>query len=440
MDGISSPFSTRSTRLGFHYFPDTLHYRETDLAQWLPEWAAMGISWLVVKSAVDRAIPEHFIQALLKAGIEPLIDFDLPLSATTGAGELGLLFRAYARWGVRGILLFNRPNAHQSWTQATWARQDLVERFLDRFLPLAGAALDEGLAPILPPLEPGGSYWDTSFLQSTLASLLRRGPAPLLEQLVLSAYAHTNRHDLNWGAGGPGQWPAARPYFAPPGTQDHQGFRIFDWYNAISQAVLNRTVPIVLLGAGAAADPKRSSAQPYTPAEHYQVNLDIARLMRGQAVEGLQPVPANVIASSFWLMAAEPGDAHVAQGWFDPAGSYFPTIQALKDLNNPVQATQGQGTPNPAPSSHPLQHYLLLPTYDWGIADWHLDVIRPFVKKYQPTIGFSLEDAALAREVTVIGNEDAFTESQVERLVLAGCSVRRVIGDGTSIATQLAER
>lgn len=440
MDGICSPFPTRMTRLGFHYFPDTLHYRETDLAQWLPEWAAMGISWLVLKSPVDRAIPEHFIQTLLKAGIEPLIDFDLSLSSTAGLNELGLLFRTYARWGVRGILLFNRPNAHQSWTQATWARQDLVERFLDRFLPLACAAIEEGLAPILPPLEQGGSYWDTSFLQSMLTSLVRRGPNALLEQLVLSAYAFNNRHDLNWGAGGPQEWPAARPYFAPPGTQDHLGFRIFDWYNAICQSVLHRDVPIILLGAGAMTDPQRLSEAKFSPTEHCQTNLDIARLMRGQAVEGLQPIPANVIASAFWLMAADPSDSRVAQSWFDPAGAYFPTIQALKDLNAPTQSKEAAQSPVTNPASHPLQHYLLLPTFDWGIADWHLDVIRPYVKKHLPTIGFSLEDAILAREVTVIGNEDAFSDAQIERLVLAGCSVRRVIGDGTSIATQLAER
>ncbi len=63
--------------------------------------------------------------------------------------------------------------------RATWARQDLVERFLDRFLPVAAAAIEEGINPILPPLEPGGSYWDTSFLQSMLTSLVRRGPAVL---------------------------------------------------------------------------------------------------------------------------------------------------------------------------------------------------------------------------------------------------------------------
>jgi hypothetical protein len=178
----------------------------------------------------------------------------------------------------------------------------------------------------------------------------------------------------------------------------------------------------------------------YTPAEHCQVNLDIARLMRGQAIEGQQSIPANVVACNYWLMAAGPDDPQVSQAWFDPAGQYFATIQALKDLNNPAESKEMPETAAATAQPHPLQHYLLLPTFEWGIADWHLDVIRPFVKKHLPTIGFSLDDATLAREVTVIGNEDAFSDAQIERLVLAGCKVRRVIGDGTSIATQLAER
>lgn len=440
MDGISTPLPKRSTRLGFHYFPDTLHYRESDLTQWMPEWTAMGISWLVLKSTVDRAVPEHFIHTLLQAGIEPLLDFDLSLSSTNGLNDLAVLFKAYARWGVRGVLLFNRPNAFQSWTQATWARQDLVERFLDRFLPVAGAAIEEGLAPILPPLEPGGSYWDTSFLQSILTSLVRRNPAPLLDRLVLSAYAFTNRHDLNWGAGGPKQWPAARPYFSPPNTQDHLGFRIFDWYNSITNSILNRDCPIILLGAGAQVDPIRSSQPGFTSEEHCQTNLDIARLLDNQSVESLQSIPANVIACNYWLLAADPKNPNSSQAWYDPAGHYYGTIQALKELNTRSRSKETPETAFSTHIRHPLQHYLLLPTFEWGIADWHLDVIRPFVKKYLPTVGFSLEDATLAREVTVIGNEDAFSDEQIEKLVLSGCKVRRIIGDGTSIATQLAER
>jgi hypothetical protein len=89
---------------------------------------------------------------------------------------------------------------------------------------------------------------------------------------------------------------------------------------------------------------------------------------------------------------------------------------------------------------HPIKHYLLLPKYEWGVADWHLDVIRPFVLKYQPTVGFSMDEAALAAQITVIGNLNSFPEEQLEHLRKIGCMVDRISGDGTTIATELAER
>ncbi len=447
MDSNFFPFPAHSSRLGFHYYQDSLHYRETDLALWVPELTAMGVSWLVLKSPVDRAIPEQFIRGLVESGIEPLIDFDLSLAKPVAVSDLALLFKAYSRWGVHGVLLFDRPNANQSWTKATWARQDLVERFLDRFLPIGASALEEGLIPILPPLEPGGSYWDTSFLKSMLTSLVRRNPAQLLEKLVFSAYAFNNQHDLNWGAGGAQKWTTTRPYFTPPDQQDHKGFRIMDWYREISLTVLERECPIILFGVGAPADPVNDETCTYTAEEHRQINQNIARLLEPQqnaeldeTLAGLEAVPSNVIASNFWLLAADDEGSGASQAWFGPSNDFSATVQALKDLNSQC-SPQGAGkSKNAQDPDHPIEHYLLLPTFEWGIADWHLEVIRPFIKKHLPTVGFSLDEAQLARNVTIIGNHQSFSDTQIEKLILSGCKIRRIVGDGTSIATQLAER
>lgn len=449
MDSNFFPFPTHSSRLGFHYFQDSLHYRESDLAKWVPELTAMGISWLVLKSPVDRAIPEQFIRGIVDAGIEPLIDFDLSLSKPVALSDLSLLFKAYSRWGAHGILLFDRPNAFRSWTKATWARQDLVERFLDRFLPIASSALDEGLIPILPPLEPGGSYWDTSFLKSMLTSLIRRNPANLLEKLVISAYAFDQHHDLNWGAGGSQKWTTVRPYFTPPEQQDHIGFRIMDWYREISLTVLDRECPMILFGAGTPADPLKEKNITYSQDEHRQNNLVIARLLEArknnaidETLSSFTAVPPNVIACNYWLLSAEPDELGASQAWYGITGNFSTTIQALKEFNKLAQSRQPSGekvknTPDP---NHPIDHYLLLPTFEWGVADWHLEVIRPFIKKNMPTVGFSLDEAVLARNVTIIGNHQSFSDAQIEKLILSGCKIRRIVGDGTSIATQLAER
>jgi hypothetical protein len=81
-----------------------------------------------------------------------------------------------------------------------------------------------------------------------------------------------------------------------------------------------------------------------------------------------------------------------------------------------------------------------LPKYEWGISDWHLEASKPFILKHQPTVGFSLDEAKLAVQVTVVGGEQSFSEEALTQLRNAGCQVDRISGDGTSIATQLAER
>jgi hypothetical protein len=68
-----TPTQTNRSRLGFHYYPDTLHYRASDLYTWLPELKAMGAGWLTLVAPPNYAIPEPFLHGLLAAGIEPIL-------------------------------------------------------------------------------------------------------------------------------------------------------------------------------------------------------------------------------------------------------------------------------------------------------------------------------------------------------------------------------
>lgn len=432
------------TRYGFYYYPDTMHYRENDIHTWIPELHALGASWLTLLAPTDRAIPESFIRPMIEESIRPVIHLPLSTSISGVSSELNIFFEAYAHWGVKYITLFDRPNQLKNWSPSTWAQKNLVERFLDTFIPTADGALSAGLIPVFPPLEPGGDYWDTAFLFAALQSLQRRGQQDLLNQLVLSAYAWSGNRSPNWGAGGPERWPRTRPYSTPQNSEDQLGFRIFDWYLAIAEAALGKSLPIILLGAGSKIgdqlDPKSPAVDVHA---HTWQNMTLVRLMSGQSQE-YDPVPTEVLTCNFWLLSAAKGDREVNNAWYKPDQDQLPVVAMIKEWvanggADPSSSSKFMSSTTPLINGpRPISHYLLLPTFEWGAADWHLDAIRPFINKYQPTIGFSPVEASHAKKVTVIGGASNVPESIIDGLLAAGCIVEQISGDGMNIATKLA--
>jgi hypothetical protein len=446
-----------SPHFGIHYFEDTTHYRELDLLSWLPELTNLGITWVNLLSEKGRAIPEAFLKGLVQAGISVNIRFTFTFKDAPTLAEITPLLQSYAAWGVKTVQFFDRPNEKSSWNASSWTDQDMIGKYLDILLPYITLANQHGLQTILPPLQPGGSYWDTIFLRSMLSSIMERGEQKLLDTIILSAYAWTGKHSLNWGAGGAAKWPTARPYFSPPDVEDQRGFRIFDWYNEIMRSEIGMELPIVLYHCGIPADPFLSHPIQFTEKELISCNQEIFNLLHPELtrdeISQTQPLPANILACSFWILSARDSDAWQPQAWFHENGS--PTLlgkamqektltSVIKPQKRPSLAvTQAMPKANPTGhqnGNHPLKEYILLPKYDWGIADFHLDAIRPYIKKYQPTIGFSMEEAKFARQVLIIGGEQTFPISYVNELKAAGCSVERISGDGTEIATNLAER
>ena len=496
-------------RIGFHYYPDTWHYRQSDLETWLPRLAELGASWLTVLAPAERAIPESFISGLLSAGVQPLLHFCLQAGQPAPLETISLLLGAYARWGVRYVSFYERPNARESWTASAWAQNSLVERFLDEFIPLALAAQEQGLTVITPPMEPGGDYWDLSFLRTALRSLQRRNCGGLLDSLAIGAYAWINDRLLDWGAGGPQRWPGARPYHTPAGQQDQLGFRIFDWYLAVCQEELGHRPPVFLLRAGQRMLSGVSSDQAQAVRiNHARQNLGAARWIAGGPASSpaVEIFPDEVKACNFWLLAAEAGHPLGGESWFQPGGERLPAVEAFRQwvayLRQPTQpppsgdadeimsgedgcaqvtsgeaadqaingdeisgdeATQGD-SPSTAPCSargesvppekyaettvpgsevsqpmtrhtHPISHYVLLPLYAWGAANWDLALVEPLLQESHPAIGFALAEARLAKRVTVVGAEGAVSEEALALLRRAGCQVERLLEDGTLIAT-----
>lgn len=425
-------------QFGLHYFQDTNHYRKQDLDNWLPVLKSLKVAWLVLKTERNRAIPEDFIRTLLENGITPIIEFNIPYRTTIGTRELKILLQAYAKWGIKYCVFFDKPNQKSSWSENNWAQNDLVERFLDQYSPLANYALAEGLLPVFPPLAPGGDYWDTSFLWSSIKSLIRREQKNLLDNLVLSAYSFTFNRSLNWGLGGQELWPDAKPYNTPQGTQDQLGFRIFDWYNSIARSLLQKEVPLILFKSGSSND---SSLENKTDEEIKKTWFDqklISMLIHTQkSIEingqpSIEPLPENILASNFWYLAADKDQENFQFAWFL---NEKPQNQWIKEMiserqENPSQPTNSPEKNNKSRKSDKKQslikHYLLLPDQEHGISDWDFEKLKPLINIQKLTVGFSIDEAILSRKVTLLSGKGQYSDETIRILKKFGCEIEQL--------------
>jgi hypothetical protein len=416
------------TQLGFHYFPDTTHYSLHDLQTWLSLLMRLRVNWLVVTSPIERAIPEYFLTGLIHAGITPIVQFPFSPTEAPALKDITPIIEAYTKWGVKHLQIFDRPNLRTSWGTKYWAQRDLVEAFVDRYLPWAQLIIHNGGIPILPPLEPGGDFWDLSFVQRLLTIMERRHQHAVIDSLHLSAYAWTHGHPLDWGMGGPLAWPEARPYDINPQTQDHRGFRIFEWYQAIAQAVLERTLPIHLYQVGLPAHPERLLDAKWNkhPAEIesiYTIYQNLSQPSSDTDFLGLSL--ANVISCNFWLLAADPSSPLASHAWFKDA---TPSCEAVNRLTRIRQTLPARGFLAREPIAsirRPIRHYVLLPKDFLSQPEVLGKLIPALTSEIVPTIGYSLSEALMADQVTLVAPE-RFEPETIDQLRANGCDVHIV--------------
>jgi hypothetical protein len=393
-------------RLGFHYYPDDRHFTEKDLSAWLPALSALGARWLTVRTSASHAVPEPFLRGLLEAGITPIISLPMRLTSIRPA-ELSGVLEAYAHWGVRHVVIGDRPNTRAQWEPAEWGRSALVERYLDRLIPILQAQRTAGLQPVLPALEPGGDYWDTAFLASTLTALQRRGQQSLLRDLAIGMYAWSYGRSLDWGRGGARAWPSVRPYHTASESQDQRGFRAFDWYAQIAQDAVGRSLPMLALGGGIG------------PAWDPESDAETGELVAMAQALGTADLPDSLMAFNIYLLCADPDAPEHSSALYAEPSTPRAAARALFAL-----AAQQAGSSAPkAPKT--IGHYLLLPTNGTlGKDEW--SALAEYVLVWRPVIGFSISEASLASEVTLVGDSRALPVSVENELRGAGCVVRRV--------------
>jgi len=393
-------------QLGFYYYPDEEHFTEKDLAIWRPRLDSMGTKWLTIRGDQRKAIPEFFIKALLEAGIEPIIHIPIQMERVS-KDELIPIFTSYHRWGLNYVVLFDRPNMRQSWKETAWGKKALVDRFLDLVLPILEAERTTDLIPVLPPLEPGGDYWDTAFLEGILLALSRRGLKSLLDELTLSLYAWTFNHPIDWGSGGPTRWIETKPYITPLGSQDQRGFRIFDWYSEISLQTIGRSLPMLAIAGGARLN---SEVSVTGIDEHKEKNLSILRILESN------DVPPSLKSFCFYLLATDPSHSDSIDTWYPSGHEPLPIVEGIQRL----LSSSSKGI------RKSLAHYVLLPDRLElsEVLTW--DGVTRLLRNKQSAFGFSALEARLAQEVTLVGGEDLIPLSIENDLRKTGCVVQRI--------------
>lgn len=300
-DALLLPRPAGDSGLGFYYQDDDIHYRQSDLDDWLPVLKRLGASWLTLRAPLSRAIPEGFLRRLIANDIEPVIHLPVPVG-TIDVNALNDLLRVYARWGLHYVVVFDQPNTRAAWPVREWSRSRLVARFAHHLLPVLRAVRAAGLVPALPPLAQGGDYWHTVFLSELLGQLHTLADDALLRALVLGVYGYTLGKPSTWGQGGAAAWPDAKPYHTPDGAEDSLGFRAFEWYGEVAETVLGQPLPMLMLAGGARMSDEHEGPK---AGQHTATNVELASLKLNQQ---LAPHLLNL---SFWLLAGDSPDA-----WF----------------------------------------------------------------------------------------------------------------------------
>lgn len=420
-----------NTGIGLHYFDDQDHYGAKDVEKWLPALKAMGVSWLTIIGSLDRAIPESFLRALIEREIEPIIHLPLKPIQKIDQDALATLCRSYARWGAHYVVIFDKPNTRTMWALGEWGKPNLVNQFVDALTPCIETIKAHNLTPVFTPLKQGGDYWDTSFLDNTLTLIQKQKPN-LLDDLIFGVHGFAGNRPVDWGAGGAMVWTQTRPYHTPHGSQDQNGFRAFEWYQDVIMAKLGSPHSMLMISGGAvigsAAD---SSFPPLTVERHAANNAAIAEAMLNRSL------PDYLINVSFWSLEA----------WF-VNDKPLPVVQMLQEklkaarqrLADKEKKLPRASAASPKNAPKNLYHYVLLPTFEWGASDWHWHAAMDYVRVFQPTCGFSLDEARSAEFVTIVGNEQGITKSVEDELRSAGCKVERVCGkDGEETKKRLSE-
>jgi hypothetical protein len=89
--------------------------------------------------------------------------------------------------------------------------------------------------------------------------------------------------------------------------------------------------------------------------------------------------------------------------------------------------------------SKPIYHYLLFGPPERPEVQVDILLASEYIMHFGPVVGFSLEEASNAANVTIIGDYDRVSLQEEELLKGKGCTVRRITGDAYQLKAILSE-
>jgi hypothetical protein len=104
------------------------------------------------------------------------------------------------------------------------------------------------------------------------------------------------------------------------------------------------------------------------------------------------------------------------------------------------QKVQAPPADSVAVETGPIAHYVLFGPADNAATVTNLWLSQDYLLTFRPAFGFNPDEAARADLVTIIANEPAVGQEVEARLAAAGAKVKRVSGDVTEVANELAQR
>ncbi|MHB8674786.1 MAG: hypothetical protein ACYDAK_14050, partial [Candidatus Limnocylindrales bacterium] len=304
-------------------------------------------------------------------------------------------------------------------------------------------------------------FWDLTFLSRLLDLLAADARQHVVDRLGLCVHNYASNLPLDWGKGGPGRWPDVHPYNTPSGSQDHRGFWLFEWYDAIVREKLGQSLPIVCGETGLIPGTQNHPSYPrIDEATHSDRSLEIARLVMDGAV------PSYFFNTAFWTLKAGDADPVDLHAWYKNDGTHLPAVDAFKAMDThprsvasapvaevdaplrldpvaPDDTEEAVELPASLPikaivaptdsKKRPIYHYVLFNNGtepQGGISTWTpramISGIAEYVDFFRPTIGFSLDEAREARFVTVVGSDTPSLLRIEARLRRDGCRVERI--------------